>query len=240
MLEKISIFPKKLSDYRDIIGEERTEEILDLASPLKDARIVHINATAYGGGVAEILQALVPLMRDVGLDAQWQVIQGSDEFFNVTKASHNGLQGMDIPLSEDMKDIWRRYNRLNAEKFEGEYDIVIVHDPQPAGLFHYCQSKGARHWIWRCHIDTSSPNQAYWAFYIPYINEYPTAIFTMKDYVAPGAKFDHLEIIPPTIDPLSPKNTPIPLEKAKTIISRFGVDINRPLLTQVSRFDPWK
>jgi trehalose synthase len=209
-------------------------------SQKKLGRIVHINATAFGGGVAEILMAMVPLMQDLRLDAEWQVIQGSDEFFNVTKASHNGLQGMSIPFDDSMKATWQEYNQMNAKVFDGEYDFVVVHDPQPAGLLQYHGKSGGDHWIWRCHIDTSHPNLDYWNFYAPYFNQYEAGIFTMEQYVGPGVTFDQLAIIPPTIDPLSPKNVPIPEDKASEVVAGFGIDLDRPLITQVSRFDPWK
>jgi len=240
LLEIVRVEEKRLDDYRPIVGDEVLEEVRVLAEPLRGARVVHVNATAFGGGVAEILSTLVPLMRDVGLDAEWQVIEGSDEFFNVTKACHNGLQGMDIPFTMEMQAIWQRYNQRNAAKFEGDYDFVIIHDPQPAGMLHYHGRGGGKHWAWRCHIDTSHPNPAYWSFFAPYITQYDAGIFTMEQYVGPGVAYDHLAIITPTIDPLSPKNTLMPLEKARQIVARFGVDVNRPLITQVSRFDPWK
>jgi trehalose synthase len=240
MLQRITVEEMRLDDYLPIVGDEVLEEIEQLARGLKGAKVVHINATAFGGGVAEILMTLVPLMRDVGLDAEWQVIEGSDEFFNVTKASHNGLQGMEIPLTEEMKAIWRKYNEHNAKIFDGEYDYIIVHDPQPAGLLHYHGRSGGKHWIWRCHIDTSHPNPLYWDFYAPYIDVYEAAVFTMKQYVGPRVDFEHLAIIPPTIDPLSPKNAPIPMNDAQEVVSGFGIDLSKPLITQVSRFDPWK
>ncbi len=240
MLQRVTVEEVRLEDYRPIVGDEVLEEIQRLARGLKGAKVVHINATAFGGGVAEILMTLVPLMRDVGLDAEWQVIEGSDEFFNVSKASHNGLQGMEIPLTDEMKAIWRQYNEHNAKIFEGEYDYIIVHDPQPAGLLHYHGRSGGAHWIWRCHIDTSQPNPIYWDFYAPFIDVYEAAVFTMEQYVGPGVDFEHLAIIPPTIDPLSPKNAPIPMDEAQAVISGFGIDLSRPIITQVSRFDPWK
>jgi trehalose synthase len=240
MLQQVELGQKRLADYRPIVGDEVIAEIERLAAPLKGARVVHINATAFGGGVAEILQTLVPLMRDVGLDAGWQVIEGQDEFFNVTKACHNGLQGMDIPFTDGMKDIWRRYNEVNAARFEGEYDFVVVHDPQPAGLLHYHGPVGGKHWAWRCHIDTSHPNPAYWDFFAPYIAAYEAGIFTLRQYVGPGVSYDHLALIAPTIDPLSPKNAPMIPERAQAIVARFGISMDRPLITQVSRFDPWK
>ena len=240
MLQQAEVERKQLADYRSIVGEEVIAEIRALAKPLQGARVVHVNATPFGGGVAEMLVTLVPLMRDVGLDTGWQVIEGEDEFFNVTKACHNGLQGMDIPFTEEMKAVWRRYNEMNAAKFEGEYDFVVVHDPQPAGLLHYHGRGAGKHWAWRCHIDTSHPNPAYWDFFAPYIGEYEAGIFTMEHYVGPGVSYDHLAIITPTIDPLSPKNAPLEEDKAREIVARFGVDVSRPLITQVSRFDPWK
>lgn len=240
MLEKVELEEKHLNDYRPVVGDEVIAEIRELAEAVDAARVVHVNATAYGGGVAEMLQTLVPLMVDAGLDAQWQVIEGADEFFNVTKAAHNGLQGMDLELTDDMKDVWRRYNEMNAEKFEGEYDVVVIHDPQPAGMLHYRGGSPNEHWMWRCHIDTSHPNPAYWDFFAPYINEYEAGIFTMEQYVGPGVDFEHLAIITPTIDPLSPKNVPMDLDEARGIVASFGLDLDRPIITQVSRFDPWK
>jgi len=240
MLQQVEVERKQLADYAPIVGSEVIEEICSLAEPLRGARVVHVNATAFGGGVAEMLLTLVPLMRDVGLDAEWQVIEGEDEFFRVTKACHNGLQGMDIPFTEEMKAIWRRYNEMNAGKFEGEYDFIVIHDPQPAGMLHYHGPTGGKHWVWRCHIDTSHPNPAYWEFFAPYISEYQAGIFTMEQYVGPGVAFEHLAIITPKIDPLSPKNAPMAKERAREIVAHFGVDVSRPLITQVSRFDPWK
>jgi trehalose synthase len=240
MLQTAQVGTKSLQAYRPIVGDAVLEEIYALAEGLKGARVVHVNATAYGGGVAEILQTLVPLMRDVGLQAEWQVIEGADEFFDVTKAMHNGLQGMDIELNEEMKGIWKRYNELNAAQFEGQYDFVVVHDPQPAGLLTFHGDKAGRHWIWRCHIDTSTPNPAYWNFLAPYIDVHEAGIFTMSDFVGPGVEFRHLAIIPPSIDPLAPKNEPLALDRALDIVARFGIDPQRPVITQVSRFDPWK
>jgi trehalose synthase len=240
VLRQVELEPKRLADYRPIVGDEVIAEIHALCTPLRGARVVHVNATAFGGGVAEILATLVPLMRGAGLEAEWQVIEGPDEFFNVTKACHNGLQGMDIPFTEEMRAIWQRYNNVNALKFKGEYDFVVVHDPQPAGLLHYHGQEGGKHWAWRCHIDTSSPNPAYWDFFVPYLSEYEAGIFTMEQYVGPGLDFEHLAIITPTIDPLSSKNALLPLEKARKVVASFGIDVNRQLVTQVSRFDPWK
>jgi trehalose synthase len=240
LLERVKVEAKRLEDYRAVVGEEVIDALRRLAEPLRGARVAHINATAFGGGVAEILATLVPLMRDSGLEAEWQVIPGSDEFFKVTKASHNGLQGMDIPFTTQMKSVWKDNNERGATLLDGEYDFIVVHDPQPAGLLTFRRRSGSRHWIWRCHIDTSTPDPSYWDFYAPYINAYDAAIFTLQPFVGPGVKVRHVAIIPPAIDPLAPKNRPVSAEEARRTVERFGVDPSRPLLTQVSRFDPWK
>ncbi len=240
MLPRVKVEPKALDEYRPIVGDEDITAVRALAEPLVGARVLHVNATAFGGGVAEMLSTLVPLMNDVGLDAQWQVIAGSEEFFNVTKAFHNGLQGMDLPLTEEMKEIWRRYNQKNAEAFEGEYDFVVVHDPQPAGLRYYHGPGRSKHWIWRSHIDTSHPNPAFWEFITPFLQPYDAGIFSMEQYVGEGLHFPQLAIIRPSIDPLSPKNTPLPLVEAQRVVADLGIDLDRPLISQISRYDPWK
>lgn len=240
MLETVKLPEKSLDDYRPVVGDDVIDRLREQAKPLRGARVVHVNATAYGGGVAEILQTLVPLMRDVGLDAHWQVIEGTDAFFNVTKAMHNGLQGMDLPFTKEMQAVWERYNRINAKKFVDDFDLVVVHDPQPAGLCRFTEHQGDRRWIWRCHIDTSTPDARYWDFLAPLIADHPSSIFTMKQYIGPGIDAKTVTIIPPSIDPLSPKNTPMDAPEADAAVRGYGLDPQRPLLVQVSRFDPWK
>lgn len=238
-MQQVSVSQKSLDDYRLIVGEGKIEEIKSLAEPLKGARVVHINATAFGGGVAEILYTLVPLMRDVGLDAEWQVIEGSDPFFKVTKAMHNALHGADMEITLAMQDIYLRCNEANANSFEGDYDFVVVHDSQPAALLHYHGRGGGKHWIWRCHIDTSTPNEPTWKFIHPYLEPYDVRIFHRQEYAGDLAS-SPMAVMPPSIDPLSPKNSPMSLDESKAIMARFGIDVDRPSLTQVSRFDPWK
>ncbi|MGA9771433.1 MAG: glycosyltransferase [Blastocatellia bacterium] len=240
MLQKVELPAKRLLDYESIVGSDVVEEIIEAAKPLAGARALHINATAYGGGVAEILQTLVPLMCDIGIEAEWQVIVGENEFFSVTKMFHNALQGHSIDLTEEVRQIFLRNNELNAKLFEGSYDYVIVHDPQPAALLHYHGREGGKHWIWRCHIDTSTPYLPVRDFLKPYLLEYDAAIYTLPDYVGSGMSFPRLYMIPPSIDPLVEKNRPMETDEARRVVSRFGIDINRPLLVQVSRFDSWK
>jgi trehalose synthase len=240
MLERVKVGRKSLESYRPIVGDTIIDEIQSLAGELKGARVVHINATAFGGGVAEMLQTLVPLMSDVGLLAEWQVIYGEGDFFEVTKSFHNGLQGMDLELTPEMKSLWEEYNIRNAQAFEGDYDFVVVHDPQPAGLLHFHRDAGGRHWIWRSHIDTSHPNPRYWEFMVPFLVGYEAAIFSMQEYVGEGVAFPETAIIHPSIDPLSRKNKTMSRRRARRICRGLGVCTDRPVITQVSRFDPWK
>jgi trehalose synthase len=199
---------------------------------------VHVSATAFGGGVSEILYTLVPLMRDVGLDCEWQVIYGREEFFNATKLMHNALQGNPQDLDEEQWSTWEQYNEMNARELSGDWDVCLVHDPQPAGLYRLVPEK-AKGWVWRCHIDLSTPNPATIERLLPYIAEYPQSLFHMADYVPVGMG-GNVNIVPPAIDPLMPKNMALSPEDASYVCEQFGIDVDRPLICQVSRFDPWK
>src|SRR5918911_2715750 len=215
------------------------DEISRLAEPLEGKRVVHLSATAFGGGVAEINYTLIPLMRDAGLDVEWRIIRGQEEFFNVTKTMHNALQGAPEALSAEDKEIFLRYQELNAREFEDDADFVIVHDPQPIGMIGCCAGSQAR-WIWRCHIDLSTPNPDLLAFVVPWLRSYDAAIFHRRQYVPNASGLPQAYIWPPAIDPLAPKNMALSAEDAAYIVDQFGIDVERPLLTQVSRFDPWK
>jgi trehalose synthase len=240
MLQEVSLGHKSLADYTHIAGKETIERIRELAEPMKGHRVLHVSATAFGGGVSEILYTIVPLMRDIGLDAHWHVIFGKEEFFNATKLLHNSLQGAEETLSDEQWEIFDEINAINAEGLQGEWDTVIVHDPQPIGLRRGANEKG-RNWIWRCHIDLSEPNPAPIARLLPMIEEYDASVWHMPAYVPKDvAAKDGVRIIPPAIDPLSPKNMAFSPDDAAFVARQFGIDVDRPLLTQVSRFDPWK
>src|SRR5947209_14626876 len=185
MLQPVSVAQKNLTDYASIVGRSLVEEIQALAEPLRGKRVLHLSATAFGGGVAEILNTLVPLQQDVGLDAEWQVIYGREEFFNTTKLMHNSLQGAPLDLSEDQRRIWHHYNEINASQLSEGWDVCIVHDPQPAAIPSLVPSK-ARQWIWRCHIDLSTPNMDALANLVPYLDPYAAAVFHLADYVPRG------------------------------------------------------
>jgi len=243
VLGSVPTTPKSIEAYRPIIGDERTQEILDLASRLRGARVLHVNATAFGGGVAEILATLIPLMNDVGLDADWQVIRGADEFFNVTKAIHNSLQGMYYDWTPAMRETWLSYNRMNADLFDESYDYVVIHDPQPAAIPTFIEERTGRRggkWVWRCHIDLTDAQAQVWDMLRPHVERYDGAIFTLADYVKDDLRGPAIFCVPPAIDPLSPKNVDLPPETVDEILARYGVDPHRPMVTQISRFDPWK
>ena len=168
-LQLVNVGTKLLGDYASIATRGLMDQIKELAAPLEGKRVLHLSATAFGGGVAEINYTLVPLMRDAGLDVEWRIIHGQDEFFDVTKTIHNALQGDPVGLSEEQREVFVRYQKLNAEAVEGgSYDFVIVHDPQPVGVIEYAPDLG-RHWTWRCHIDLSEPNPSVLDFLLPWI-----------------------------------------------------------------------
>jgi trehalose synthase len=239
MLEQVSVPPLSLDAFAPFAGDDAVAELRRLAAPLRDARVLHVNATKFGGGVAEILPTLTALMRDAGLDAEWRIIPGDDPFFDVTKRIHNGLQGMAVPFEPEARQTFARASRGFAAQFEGEYDFVVIHDPQPAAMRGLLPD-AAGHWIWRCHIDLTAANPDVWGFLRPEVEHYDAAIFTLPDYVQPDLRVPMLAYVAPSIDPLSPKNMPLDPALADDVVYRFGVDPHRPLLLQVSRFDPWK
>jgi trehalose synthase len=238
VLQPVAVGSKALADYAQICGRELIAEIHELAKPLLGKRVVHISATAFGGGVSEILYTLVPLMRDVGLDCEWQVIYGREEFFNATKLMHNALQGAPHDLDEEQWTTWRRYSEMNARELSGGWDVSVVHDPQPAALHGLVPEKG-KSWVWRCHIDLSTPNPQAIAQLMPHIADYPESMFHMRTFVPAGMN-GRAHIVAPAIDPLAPKNMMMSSEDASFVCEQFGIDVDRPLICQISRFDPWK
>jgi trehalose synthase len=238
VLQPVALAHKSLADYTHIVGRPLIEEIRELAEPLKGRRVVHLSATAFGGGVSEILYTLVPLMRDVGLAAEWQVIYGQDEFFTATKLMHNALQGNPVDLTDEQWEVWRRYNEMNARELSRGWDVCVVHDPQPAAMYALAAEK-ARAWVWRCHIDVSTPNPDTLEQLLPYLQRYPASLFHVADYV-PAGMDGGVNVVPPAIDPLTPKNMALSHDDAVYVCRQFGIDVTRPMICQVSRFDPWK
>jgi trehalose synthase len=237
----VNVGRKYLAEYQSIIFKDLLAEIRRLAEPLQGKRVLHVNATSFGGGVAEILYTLLPLMNDVGLEAEWQVMTADSEFFNVTKSFHNGLQGAPVELPADVRTLYEEVNRRNAAQLSRHYDFVVVHDPQPCALRSWVPDDGlgTTRWLWRCHIDTSTPDRQLYDYLLPFIQRYDRAIYTMANYAPEGLGVP-LEVVPPAIDPLAPKNMTLVPDDAHYIVRQFGIDVDRPLLLQVSRFDPWK
>ncbi|MEA2405093.1 MAG: trehalose synthase [Thermoleophilaceae bacterium] len=241
MLQPVGVGHKTLADYTHLVGRPLIEEVNELAEDLKGLRVLHLSATAFGGGVSEILYTLVPLMRDVGIDTEWHVLIGREEFFNATKLMHNALQGNPLDLSPTEWKVYEEYNEINAQSLTDGWDVIIVHDPQPLMVRQHVPEK-SKHWIWRCHIDLSAPHPPTIERLVPFIRDYDGSVFHLEQYVPAGmdgAK-GPVHICPPAIDPLSPKNMALSPEDAAFVCDQFGIDVDRPLICQVSRFDPWK
>jgi len=238
-MSDVLVEPFSLDKYAQIIGEEKIGEIKGLADRLAGKSVCHVNSTSFGGGVAEILHRLIPLMQDVGLKAEWRLIKGSEEFFNVTKAFHNGLQGRDIPLTNEMEKTYLDNNEANAQRLDLHHEFVVVHDAQPAAIISHYKIRVGK-WVWRCHIDLANPNTKFINFLVPILYQYDSLIFTAEQYVPEPLSSKKVAIIPPSIDPLSDKNKPLSEDTVSSILNKYGVDPGRPIITQVSRFDPWK
>ena len=232
---------RRLEDFRESAGEEAVERLREAAAPLKGSRLVQVSSTSFGGGVSELLYSQIALLQDLGVEAEWQLLEGSEEFFTVTKLVHNALQGMPVPWTDAFESAYLDRVRSNAERFEPDADFVFIHDPQPVALSSFLEESGRRtgQWAWRCHIDLSQPMEQVWSFLAVHVARYDAAVFTLQDFVKPGVA-PHVAIIPPSIDPLSPKNAYLDPDAVSEILVAYGIDPERPLVTQVSRFDPWK
>ncbi|MCK5281949.1 MAG: glycosyltransferase [Nanoarchaeota archaeon] len=228
----------KLKEYEQFVGKEEIEKIRSSAEHLIGKRVVHVNATAYGGGVAEMLNTLVFLMNDVGIDAGWRVLFGNQSFFEVTKGIHNSLQGQEWDFTDTMKNTYLEFCKRNSIiNHIDEHDIVVIHDPQPLAMIREYQKKAK--WVWRCHIDISNHAQNTMDFLFPFLDNYDCSVISSQLY-----RIKHLKkpqfIIHPSIDPLSTKNADLSDEKARQLLSEGGIDLDKPIITQISRFDPWK
>jgi trehalose synthase len=239
VLQKVTVGRWSLDAYDGLAPDGIMQELREHARALKGARILHVNATSYGGGVSELLRSSVPLLRDLGLTVDWKVIGGDEDFFHATKALHNALQGAPRGLSDAEQAAYRQCIQENAATLDGGYDFIVIHDPQPAGLLQ-AHGKGNARWVWRCHIDTSEPNPDAWSFMEPLLDGFDAAVFTMGEFVPPDFPVERVEAIAPAIDPLSPKNIDLDLGMAGQILDWIGVEVPGRLVTQVSRFDQWK
>ncbi len=231
---------RSIEAYRDVVGGPVIDQLYRMGERLRGVRIIHVNSTSEGGGVAEILGWMVPLSRDLGLDAHWKVIRGNQEFFSVTKSIHNGLQGYPVSLSAKDWDTYHAVNEWNLTDLRDvleESDVVVIHDPQPAPLLNLCANRKGK-WIWRAHIDISHPNRLVWKNLRPFIEPYNVSVFSMQPFaqLLPHPQF----IIAPSIDPLSDKNIELDGSEIERVREEFHLDPSKPLLVQVSRFDRFK
>ncbi len=239
MLQTVDVGERSTEAYRGVAPDTILDELSIHAQRVRDARVLHINATPYGGGVAELLRSIVPLTNHLGLVADWKIITGDNAFFQVTKAMHNALQGAAVTLSANDVETYKTNAQRNAASLQEEYDFIFVHDPQPAAILPF-HGKGNARWIWPCHIDTAHPNHDVWEMLRTYLPEYDAAVFTMADFIPPDLPIARRKIIPPAIDPLSPKNMLLAEQTVREVVEWIGIRLDRPLVTQVSRFDPWK
>jgi trehalose synthase len=229
-----------LNQYAPIVGADVIDHLRQLAEPLQGMKVVHVNSTREGGGVAEILHRLIPLKRELGLDASWEIVTGDSQFYQCTKKMHNALQSNRDGISSELLQHYEAVNAENVERLKDllqEADIVIVHDPQPAPLLKYCQARRGK-WIWRCHIDASRPFRPVWKYLQKFIREYDASIYSLSAFAQP---MPHpLYIIPPSIDPLSDKNIALDTAEIQGVCTDFGLDPERPIVSQISRFDRFK
>lgn len=227
----------KLADYQPIIGKSQLDELRFVASALRGKRVKMVNSTAVGGGVAEMLNRLVPLLDELEIKTGWEVITGGNDFFEVTKAFHNALHGGEFTLTQQARDVFMLHNEQNRQRMNFDEDFIVIHDPQPAGLI-ASKTSSSGHWIWRCHIDLSHPNQEVWKFLQPMVEQYDAAVFSSpafaRSLAIPQALFY------PCIDPLSEKNKELDETYIQEVCDNFGVDRTRPIVTQISRFDRLK
>jgi trehalose synthase len=226
-----------LDDYLPIVGEKTVGQIHQKAHRLINKHIVHINSTAYGGGVAEILNNLIVLLNDVGVDTGWRVLIGPSDFFSITKKFHNGLQGNSINLSNNKKNLYLDTNDRFARFTHLDHDCVVVHDPQPLPLIKF--KKKIQPWVWRCHIDITHPNPELWEFVKTFILRYDMMIISSEKFRKDELPLEQ-RIVHPSIDPLAPKNMDLSDDIIAKTLKKFEIPIDKPLITQVSRFDPWK
>ncbi len=225
-----------LAEYERVIGKQRIDLLQRLAGRLKGKTLTHVNSTKEGGGVAEILNRAVPLLNDLGIATDWQVIEGNPDFFKATKAFHNGLQGNEVALSPRMREAYLAVNEENVKRLRLEADVVFIHDPQPAALIQHARNRGK--WLWRCHIDASRPNRGVWKFLRQFVVRYDASVFSMPAF---AQSLPHPQyIVHPSIDPLSDKNRDLTEVEIQVVLDRLEIPRDKPIILQVSRFDRFK
>jgi len=234
-MEKL-FWPLRLERYEGLIGAHAVERIMRKARRLHDLRVLNISSTFYGGGVAEMLSSLTLVERAIGLRADWRLIQGSPDFFSVTKKLHNALQGGEINLSELKKAVYEEVNFQNALRMDIGADIVVIHDPQPLPLIAHFRRTGP--WVWRCHLDLSRPDPEVWQYLTQFVDRYDAVVFTLEDYAQP-LPVPQLFFMP-AIDPFSLKNRELSNDEIDDRLAHYGIPQDLPIVAQIARFDRWK
>ncbi len=233
--------PKAIDDYRRIIGDDAVDDIRRLAEPLQGRRVLHLSVTAFGTGVAELLNSAVPLFSDLGLESQWQVVRPAQESVPANKALYQALAGLGGDWSPEMEDVWLRYSAMNAELLTQHYDFVFVHDPQPAAIRSFVSEAGRKdtRWVFDSHLDLTSADPEAWAILSGHIDGYDAVVFDDESFVHPDLREVPVTIIRPAIDPLGPRNMELSGEALSTILQRYGIDPEQPLLCQIASCDPY-
>lgn len=243
MFGTIALSPKALADYEPIVGEEALAELHSLARPLQGVRVLHLSVAAFGTAVADTLCALVPLMTDLGLPSQWQILRPAHEFIAVNKAMYDALAGVGARWNAEVEAVWHEYTAMNAELFTEEFDFVVVHDPQPGGILTtFTERRGRRpsgRWVWHCHLDLSEAQPDVWRLMQRYCHAYDALAFDLEEYVPHDVDAPIMTIIEPAIDPLGPKNMDLTPETVTAMLERYGLDPTRPIVCQISPFDHW-
>lgn len=227
----------RLDQYEPIVGVETVDQLRRLTQRLGNRSLVHVNSTRIGGGVAELLRQIIPIWTELGVNTRWEVIEGDQAFFEVTKAMHNALQGFRVNITDKMLDHYMDVNRENALRTKFDGDFVVINDPQPAFMIQHARSRGKR-WIWRCHIDVSRPDRHVWRFLHKAVCEYDASIFSMPNF---AQRLPHPQyLVHPAIDPLSEKNRELSPDEIQAVMDRLGIERDKPIILQVSRFDSFK
>ncbi|MGH7808002.1 MAG: glycosyltransferase, partial [Thermodesulfobacteriota bacterium] len=226
----------QVEDYEKFVGRKTIERIREKAKPLQGLHVAHVNSTYYGGGVAELLSSLTLLMTSVGIKTGWRVIQGSPDFFSITKKMHNGLQGGEINLTKRKKEIYEEIVYENSLRNQLDHDVVIIHDPQPLPLINYYRKKGP--WVWRCHIDLSRPNKELWNYLVQFVEKYDAVILSLKEYKQ-KIKVPQLSFLP-AINPFTIKNRELTEKEISERLRHYNIPTDLPLVVQISRFDRWR
>jgi trehalose synthase len=226
-----------LSDYKAAVGRDVIEELYILAAHVGNRSIKMVNSTAVGGGVAEMLHRVVPLLNELGITTRWDVIKGGADFFDITKAFHNALQGKEEHFQDEIFQTYLAYNERNYREMDFSEDLIVIHDPQPAAMIHW-QTQRRNKWVWRCHIDMSHPNRQVWDFLRPFVEQYDAAIFSSPLF-SPKLQTPQY-LFYPAIDPLADKNRELEASYIEGVLEKYGIPRDKPIVTQISRYDPWK